>query len=80
MRSKNFEERSYRLRESHQLSDEERDSEFFQGFHPANHDILAARLFSLKPTQPRNKSYDMEDVCQITRGFSPTPFSITLQN
>ena len=71
----NFEVHSYRLRESHQLSDEERDVEFFQGFHPADRDMLAARLLVLKPTHPLNKPYNTEDVYQAARAaFSNTLF------
>jgi hypothetical protein len=61
----NFKERSYRLRESRQLADDDCDALFFEGFHPADRDILIQRLFSLKPTHPLRNPHKLEDVYQV---------------
>ena len=45
-----------------QLSAEERNEEFFMGFHPDDREILSNRLYALKPNHPPRQAHDLQDV------------------
>ncbi|KAI9507178.1 hypothetical protein F5148DRAFT_981774 [Russula earlei] len=57
------------LRLANRITEEECSAECFQGFHPVDRDIIAARLFSSKPNHPLDQPYDLEDVYNIARGY-----------
>jgi hypothetical protein len=52
------------LYNSKQLTDYERNAEFFEGFHIEARDILArhVHLYILKPDHPRSMPWDFQDV------------------
>ncbi|KAI9451279.1 hypothetical protein F5148DRAFT_986626 [Russula earlei] len=75
-----FLQHSNPLRTTNRITDDECNSEFFQGFHTEDHNILASRLFSLKPNHPPERPYNLEDVYKAARGyFSNTQFYQPLQ-
>lgn len=47
------------------ITDNERNVEFFQGFHPDDRKLLTLRLFAMKPDHP--EPYDLEDVVTAAR-------------
>lgn len=57
------------LESSNQISSDERNSEFFRGFHPYDWSSIANRLYPLHPNRPRNKPYDFKDVFTIAQGY-----------
>ena len=46
---------------SHQLSEEQRNEEFFNGFHRKDRDIIYDRLFTINPRCPVNRAPDLEE-------------------
>jgi hypothetical protein len=63
------------LRASLKLSDDERNTEFFYGFHPDDRSILENRLFAMNPTRPIDKAPAMDDTIKAARSyFSNTQF------
>ena len=63
-----------------QLSAEERNEEFFMGFHPEDREILSNRLYALKPNHPPRQAHDLQDVYQVARSyFSDSRFYQPLQ-
>jgi hypothetical protein len=64
-----FLERSMPLYNSRQLSDEERNDEFCQGFHPEDREILTNRLFAKNPNHPSDKAYDIKDVLEAAQTY-----------
>ena len=70
-----FLELSNPLTEAHQLSDEDRDTKFFKGFHRDDREILSGRLFTMKPNHSQDKPYELNDIFKAARGyFSNTQF------
>ena len=57
------------LRRSQSLSDEERNAEFFNGFHPKDRDILYDRLYILNPRRPINKAPNFDETWEAARGY-----------
>ena len=56
------------LRPSQQLSDEERNAEFFNGFHPRDRDIIYDKLFILNPRRPIRRAPDFDETWEAARG------------
>src|SRR5258707_8202754 len=54
---------------SHQLSDEVRNAEFFNGFHPKDWDILYDRLFAIDPRRPLNQTPSVDDTWEAACGY-----------
>jgi len=52
-----------------QLSEEDRDTKFFKGFHRNDREILSGRLFSMKPNHPQDKPYELDDVFKAARSY-----------
>jgi hypothetical protein len=68
------------LRLANQISEEDYSAEFFRGFHPDDREVLASRLFSMKPHHPPQKPYEFNDVFTAARGyFSNAQFYRPLQ-
>jgi hypothetical protein len=57
------------LLKARQISDEDQSTEFFQGFHQVDWDMLAARLFAMHPRHPPHKPYAFEDIYEVARGY-----------
>ena len=57
------------LHSAGQISSDERNAEFFRGFHPYDRTSIANRLYPLHPNRARNKPYDYEDVFAVARGY-----------
>jgi hypothetical protein len=55
------------LLDSQELTKQERDSEFWYGFHPDDRDELTTHLFAKYPDQPKRRVFDFEDVYQVAR-------------
>lgn len=55
------------LCKSKQLTDYQRNAEFFEGFHIEGRDILPRRLYVLKPDHPRDMPWDFQDVLKAAR-------------
>ena len=49
--------------------DLEQDSKFFKGLHPNDHEILANRIYSMKPKHPPHKPYEFDDVLTAARQY-----------
>ena len=65
---------------SQKLTDDERNTEFFYGFHPDDRAILDNRLFAMNPTRPTDKAPSLDDTFNAARGyFSHTQFHRPLQ-
>ena len=64
-----FMELSSPLTTARQLSDEDRNAKFFKGFHRDDREILAGRLFTMKPNHPQDKPYELDDVFKAARGY-----------
>jgi len=54
------------LLDSHQLSIEEHNEEFYQGFHQTDRETLNNCLYSKDPNHPTDKAYDLEAVFEVT--------------
>jgi hypothetical protein len=75
-----FLEHSNPLRTAQTLSDEDRNAEFFQGFHPEDREVINDRLHAMKPNHPIDKPYDLEDTFTAARRyFSNAQFYRPLQ-
>src|SRR6266851_303343 len=57
------------LLDSHQLSNEERNKEFYQGFHQTDRENLNNRLYSKDPNHPTDKAYDLEAVFEVAQEY-----------
>src|SRR5260370_25307533 len=57
------------LRLSNQLSDEVRNAEFFNGFHPKDQDIIYDRLFAIDPRRPLNQTPSIDDTWEAAHGY-----------
>ncbi len=57
------------LRLAQQLSDEERNAEFFNGFHPKDRDIIYDRLFTLNPRRATNRAPGFDETLEAVRGY-----------
>ena len=57
------------LLDSHQLSNEERNEEFDQGFHQTDRETLNNRLYSKDPNYPTDKAYDLEAVFEVAQEY-----------
>jgi hypothetical protein len=57
------------LHSSGQISSDERNSEFFRGFHSFDRSSMANRLYPLHLNCPRNKPYDLKDVFAVAQGY-----------
>src|SRR5216684_3818885 len=57
------------LRLSNQLSDEVRNAEFFNGFHPRDRDIIYDRLFAIDPRRPLNQTPSIDDTWEAARDY-----------
>jgi len=64
-----FLELSTPLTEARQLSNEDRDTKFFKGFHRDDREILSGCLFTMKPNHPQDKPYKLDDVFKAARGY-----------
>ena len=64
-----FLELSNPLTEARQLSDNDRDTKFFKGFHWDDREILSGHLFTMKPNHPQDKPYKLADVFKAARGY-----------
>ena len=64
-----FLETSNHLYSSGELTDDKRNSEFFQGFHPDDQEVLANRLFSMNPKHPTDKPYAFKDILNAARTY-----------
>jgi hypothetical protein len=57
------------LHSNGQISSDERNSEFFQGFNSYDQTSIANRLYPLHPNRPHNKPYDYKDVFSVAQGY-----------
>src|SRR5229473_3995019 len=57
------------LRLSHQLSEEQRNEEFFNGFHRKDRDVIYDRLFTINLRRPVNRAPDLEETWEAARGY-----------
>jgi hypothetical protein len=57
------------LTDANQISSDERNLEFFRGFHPYDRSSIVNRLHSLHPNRPRNRPYDYNDVFAVAQGY-----------
>jgi hypothetical protein len=57
------------LLDSHQLLNEERNEEFYQGFHQTDRETLNNRLYSKDPNYPTDKAYDLEAVFEVAQEY-----------
>ena len=64
-----FLELSNPLTEACQLLDEAHDAKFFKGLHRDDREILASRLFTMKPNHPQDKPYELNDIFKAARGY-----------
>ena len=75
-----FLEYSNPLRTAETLTNEDRNAEFFRGFHPEDREILNNRLHAYRPNHPEDKPYELEDTFHVAqRYFSKTQFYRPLQ-
>jgi hypothetical protein len=61
------------LYNSKQLTDHQRGAEFFEGFHIEDRNILARRLYLLKPKHPRSMPWDFQDVLEKQLDYASPP-------
>ena len=66
---KRFLQISNPLRLTQKLSDEERNAEFFNGFHPKDRDIIYDRLFTLNPRRSTNRAPNFDETWEAARGY-----------
>jgi len=66
---RHFLEISNHLYNAGDLSDDEQNSEFFQGFHPDDREVLASWLFSMNPRHPTNKPYTFKVVLSAAKSY-----------
>ena len=64
-----FLEISNHLYNARELSEEDQNSEFFQGFHPDDREGLANWLFSINPRHPTDKPYAFKDVFTTAKNY-----------
>jgi len=57
------------LRTTNLISDDERNAEFFRGFHPYDRTSMANRLYPLHPHRPCNRPYELQDVYSAARAY-----------
>jgi len=57
------------LRLTQKLSDKERNTEFFNGFHPKDRDIIYDRLFTLNPRHVINNAPEFNETWEVARGY-----------
>ena len=75
-----FLEYSNPLHTARLLTNEDRNAEFFQGFHPEDREVLNDRLHAFRPNHPEDQAYELEDTFQVAqRYFSKTQFYRPLQ-
>ncbi|KAF8263078.1 hypothetical protein EI94DRAFT_1599129 [Lactarius quietus] len=60
---------SNHLYNARELSEEDRNLEFFQGFHPDDREVLVNRLFSLNPRHPTDKPYAFKDILTTAKNY-----------
>ncbi|KAF8266491.1 hypothetical protein EI94DRAFT_1585341 [Lactarius quietus] len=64
-----FLEISNHLYDARELSKEDRNSEFFQGFHLDDCEVLTNQLFSLNPRHPTDKPYAFKDILTMAKNY-----------
>jgi hypothetical protein len=57
------------LHTANKLTKEEEDSNFFNGFHPHNRDILKNRLFTMNPTRPQTEALDFDNTLEAAQSY-----------
>ncbi|KAH8996031.1 hypothetical protein EDB92DRAFT_1942973 [Lactarius akahatsu] len=66
------------LQEAHHITDEERNSMFWYGFHPRDQEKMLPRLLGKYPDRSAKQPYDFEEVFKITQAvfttFTASPF------
>jgi hypothetical protein len=69
------------LYNSKELTDDQRNTEFFEGFHIKDRGIIAHRLYLMKPLHPRGMPWDFQDVLKAAQlSLFPSWFDSSLED
>ncbi|SRR6266478_1226821 len=66
---KRFLQISNPLRLANQHSEEERNTESFNGFHPRDRDVIYYRVFAINPKRPLNRTPALDDTWEAACGY-----------